>query len=137
MATLIGNEVPSPRVKRTQVYNLTREGADKLPLRDRAFISFSYGGRAIEDFNLIATFQSDRLQRAAYAQFEDITTTYEVVDGQFYWGTHFLNNTLDFTLSTDGMSDNELRFSQKLLIARFMLESLLLLYTLSFLLKSR
>lgn len=108
MATLIGNEVPSPQVKRTQVYNLTHEGADKLPLRDRAFISFSYGGRAIEDFNLIATFQSDRLQRAAYAQFEDITTTYEVVDGQFYWGTHFLNNTLDFSLSTDGISDNEL-----------------------------
>lgn len=108
MAILVGNEVPSPEIKVTQVYKATHEGADRLPLRNRSFISFSYGGRSIEDFNLLAVFSNNRLQRAAYGQFEDLTTQYEVVDGQFYWGTHFLNNTLEFSLSTDGMTELEL-----------------------------
>lgn len=108
MAILVGNEVPSPEIKTTQVYKATHEGTDYLSLRDRSFISFSYGGRNIEDFNIIVVFSGDRLQRAAYAQFEDVTTQYEVIDGQFYWGTHFLNNAIDFGLATDGMTEAEL-----------------------------
>jgi len=33
----------------------------------RSFISFTYGGKHIEDFNLIATTSGNSLNRAAYA----------------------------------------------------------------------
>lgn len=107
MAELIGNEVPQAIDNSTQVYKATHEGVERLPLRNRSFISFSYGGRAIEDFNLIATL-SDRLQRSVYGEFEDITSEYDVLDGQFYWGTYMKKNSLEFNLSTDAMSEQEL-----------------------------
>ena len=48
------------------------------------------------------------MQKEAYAEFEDNTTTYDVVDGQFYWGTHFTKNQINFSLSTDGITEDEL-----------------------------
>jgi len=74
----------------------------------RSFISFSFDGKNIEDFNLIATIDGDRLQRKGYSEFEDLTSNYEILDGHFYWGTHYTNHTLDFSLSTDGITENEL-----------------------------
>lgn len=108
MAILHGNEVAQSLNPTTQVYKATHVGTDKMSLRDRSFISFSYGGKDIEDFNLIAIIDGDRMSRATYGEFEDLTTSYEIVDGQFYWGTHFLNNTLDLTLATDEITENEL-----------------------------
>jgi len=48
---------------------------------NRSFISFTYGGKRIEDFNLIATISGDRLSRDAYASFSDTVTTYDTLDG--------------------------------------------------------
>lgn len=94
--------------KYTQVYKLTHDGEGKyLPHLNRAFISFSYGGKNIEDWNLIVTY-ADRYQKQLSADFEDLTTTYEVVEGQYYWGTYFRSNNINFTLSTDGMTQLEL-----------------------------
>lgn len=106
------NDIP-PNIeieeRRSQVYLATHDEEGKyLPHRSRSFISFSYGGRNIEDFNLLATIQNNRLQREAYAEFEDNTTTYDVVNGQFYWGTHFTKNQITFSLSTDGITEDEL-----------------------------
>jgi len=56
---------------------------------NRSFISFSYGGRQIEDFNLLAVVDGDRITRPGYSPFSDITSEYSVLDGQQYWGTHF------------------------------------------------
>jgi len=70
----------------------------------RSFISFSYGGKYIEDFNLIAYTEGDRMENNGYAEFEDLTTTYDTLPGQFYWGTYFHANTLSFTLATDGIT---------------------------------
>ena len=102
----------------TQVYQATHEGEQRLPFMNRSFISFSYGEKPdsngqmrpvyIEDFNLIATISGDRMSRETYASFEDLTSTYDVIHGQFYWGTYFHSYTLDFTLSTDGMTQREL-----------------------------
>ena len=104
MANLIGNEVASIRLPRTQVYMATHDGGDnRLPYRYRSFISFSFGGQWIEDFNLIATVDGDRMSRNLTGEFEDLTSTYDVLDGQFYHSTHFQTNTISFTLSTDGM----------------------------------
>lgn len=89
--------------RKGQVYLATHEGELRLSLMNRSFISFTYGGKHIEDFNLIATISNDRLQRNGYASFNDTTTTYDNLDGQYYWGTHYKTNELNFVLSTDGI----------------------------------
>ena len=103
------------KVKHGQVYHATHivdpynSANDKrLSYMHRSFISFSFGGKQIEDFDLIAVTENNRLQRNASGTFEDLTTTYEVIDGQFYWGTHFTNNQLDLVLATDGITEDKL-----------------------------
>jgi hypothetical protein len=75
---------------------------------DRSFISFTYGGRHIEDFDLISTIVNNRLTRDGYATFNDIVTTYDNLDGQYYWNTHYITNSLTFILSTDGIEQKTL-----------------------------
>jgi hypothetical protein len=48
---------------------------------NRSFISFTYGGRHIEDFNLIASTPGDRLNRNGSAAFEDSVSSYENLNG--------------------------------------------------------
>jgi hypothetical protein len=95
-------------VKRTQVYQATHVGEQRLSYMNRSFISFTYGGRHIEDFNLIATITGDRMERAGSAAFNDVVSTYDNLNGQFYWTTHYQANRIDFTLSTDGMEQSTL-----------------------------
>lgn len=105
---LDGREIESD-VRYSQVYDATHDGeGNRLPHRYRSFISFTYGGKYIEDFGIISVIEGDRITRNAYANFEDLTSTYAVVDGQFYWGTHFTNNQISFSLATDGMTQNQL-----------------------------
>ena len=97
-------DVAVDSIRRSQVYQATHGGDDvRLPYMNRSFISFTYGGKYIEDFDLIATISGDRLDRAGYASFQDTVTTYDNLDGQHYWATHYQANQLDFTLSTDGI----------------------------------
>lgn len=110
MSNLIGHEEWSNKPAHTQVYLATHDGADKrLPHRERSFISFTYGGKHIEDFSLIATINGDRMERQLYGEFNDLTSTYDVIDGQFYWGSHFNNNTLSLQLSTDEITEQKLQ----------------------------
>lgn len=95
-------------VRRGQVYEATHIGERTLPYMYRSFISFTYGGKKIEDFDLIATIGGDRLNRKGYAEFNDTVSTYDNLDGQHYWATHYKNNQLDFTLSTDGIDQRQL-----------------------------
>lgn len=95
--------------KRTQVFDATHDGAgNRLPYMYRSFISFTYGGRYIEDFGLIAITENNSLNRNLSANFEDIVTSPAVSDGQFYWGTHYQNNQLSLTLFTDYISQKNL-----------------------------
>ena len=94
--------------RRSQVYQATHKGEQVLPFMYRSFISFTFGGKRIEDFNLIATISGDRLNRPGYASFNDTVTTYDNLDGQHYWATHYKTNQLDFTLSTDGIDQRQL-----------------------------
>lgn len=105
---LTGNEVESTGPKRTQVYMATHEGENYLPFMKRSFISFSYGGKNIEDFNLIATVSNNMWQQHGYANFNDLTTSYDVIDGQFFWDSHYTTLELDFELSTDSMTQQQL-----------------------------
>jgi IS1 family transposase len=69
----------------------------------RSFISFTFGGRHIEDFNLIASTPGDRLNRSGSAAFDDNVSSYDNLNGQKYWGTHYKTNSIEFTLVTDGI----------------------------------
>lgn len=75
-----------------------------LSILTRQFISFSYGGRHIEEFDLLATFANDRLEKTAYAEFSDTTTEQAELDGQMFWMSAFRAGSLTFTLSTDGIT---------------------------------
>lgn len=101
--------------KRTQVYLATHESgsADYLSYMNRSFISFSYGSKNIEDFNLIAITEGNNLNRQAYANFVDNVTASEIYDGQLFWSTHFNNNQLSLTLATDGMTEENLNDFQE------------------------
>ena len=108
-AILYGNEVESPIKNSSQVYQVTHgEGGQRLPSMYRAFISFSYGGRFIEDYNLIAYTEGDSIDRPSYGNFDDISDTYDVVDGQIYWGSHFTDNKLTLNIVTDGITERQL-----------------------------
>jgi len=74
----------------------------------RSFISFSYGGKNIEDFDLIAVTDGDRMNKDGYSSFNDITSSYDNLDGQKYWNTHYTTNTISFKLVTDGMEQRQL-----------------------------
>lgn len=102
-----GNEELST-VKRTQVYQVTHDGAgNRLPLMRRSFMSFTYGGKPIEDFNLIVT-MGERLNKNIYSDFEDLTSDYTTQDGSHFWGTRIKENTLVFDLATDYMTQQTL-----------------------------
>ena len=95
--------------KRSQVYQATHRGDDsRLPFMNRSFISFTYGGKHIEDFNLIATVTGDRMSKNGYGAFDDTVSTYDNLDGQHYWTTHYRTNQIDFNLSTDGIDQRTL-----------------------------
>lgn len=105
---IIGNEIENNN-SYSQVYLVTHNGEGaRLPYMHRSFISFSYGGKIIEDFNLIVVNGSDMLSKPLYASFEDSVTNNSVLDGQYYWGTHFNSNNLQLTLATDGITQNQL-----------------------------
>ena len=79
-----------------------------LSILKRQFISFSYGGKNIEDFDLLAVFSNDRLDKEIYASFNDTTTEQAELDGQMFWRSNFKAGQLSFTLATDGMTARQL-----------------------------
>ncbi len=105
---LIGTEEFTDYGKHGQVYLATHDGkGNRLSPMRRSFISFSYGGKYIEDFNLLVAY-GDRLNKNVYSEFEDSTSDYETLDGQYYWGTHMSPNGLEFSLATDYMTQNDM-----------------------------
>jgi hypothetical protein len=84
----------------------THDGAgNRLPQKNRSFISFSYGGKLIEDFGLIAITDGDSITRNIYADFNDNVSNYDALDGQFYWNSHFEKYELSLKLVTDGITE--------------------------------
>jgi len=60
---MYGSETIDTQIRHGQVYMATHKGEQKLPFMNRSFMSFSFGGKDIEDFNLIATIENNRLDR--------------------------------------------------------------------------
>lgn len=80
-----------------------------LSILNRQFISFSYGEKNIEDFDLLAVFSNDRLDKEIYAPFNDTTTEQAELDGQMFWRSNFKAGQLSFDLATDGMTSVQLQ----------------------------
>ena len=102
-----------------QVQSATKNGqGESLSILNRQFISFSYGYKKdsdgkdipvnIEDFDLLAVFSNDRLDKEIYAPFSDTTTEQSELDGQMFWRTSFNAGQLNFSLATDGMTSAQL-----------------------------
>ena len=109
MANLKGKEKWSNNKITSQVYQVTHDRAGKsLPYMSRSFISFTFGGKAIEDFGLIVVNSGDRLERQAYTEFSDLTSTYDTLDGQIYWGSNLSANKLELDLATDEITEQQL-----------------------------
>ena len=91
----------------SQVYRATHDGAGKrLPFMERSFISFSFGGRWIEDYGFIVVSDGTRYSRPLFSEFAHSITDLDTIDGQIYWGTHYNANSLSLTLATDGIEDS-------------------------------
>lgn len=97
-----------------QVQTATRDGqGNPLSILNRQFISFSYGGKNIEDFDLLVIFNGDRLSKEIYAPFNDTTTEQAELDGQMFWRSNFKAGQINFSLATDGMTSKQLEDFKK------------------------
>lgn len=92
-----------------QVYTATHgESGNALSSLERSFISFKWGDKDIQEFNLISTTTNDMFsEMSMLPQFQDLTTTQENVDGQMHWGSYYTKRDFSLTLSTDGMTTEQ------------------------------
>ena len=86
-----------------QVQELTRN----LMPWGKEYIDFSFAGRHISEFGLVAVTSSDRYQFHGSPEFTDETTSVNGVNGQYYWGTKFKTKTYNYSLVTDGMTERQ------------------------------
>ena len=117
MANLIGREEWST-IQRTQVYTATHdESGQPLSSVQRSYISFSWTNLYdpltftrpekvdIEKFKFIVVNKGNMFDRQFYSDFKDLTTSYDIIDGQHYWGTSFEPNKIEFDLATDEVDE--------------------------------
>ena len=86
-----------------QVEELTRN----LMPWGKEYIDFSFAGRHISEFGLVAVTSGDRYQFAGSPEFEDETSKINGVWGQYYWGTNYKTKTYSYSLATDGMTERQ------------------------------
>ena len=73
----------------------------------KEYIDFSFAGRHVSEFGLVAVTSGDRYQFAGSPEFEDETSNVNGVWGQYYWGTNFKAKTYTYSLATDGMTERQ------------------------------
>ena len=73
----------------------------------KEYIDFSFAGRHISEFGLVAVTSGDRYQFAGSPDFEDETSSVKGVWGQHYWGTNFKTKTYTYNLATDAMTERQ------------------------------
>lgn len=75
---------------------------------EKEFIDFSFNGKYISEFNLVATSSGDRYSFSSFPSFEDEVSDVQGAFGQLYWGTRVQNLRRSFNLATDGMTEQDL-----------------------------
>lgn len=87
---------------------------------DKEFIDFSFDGKHISEFGLVAITDGDRLTSNASPSFSSETSTVNGLNGQYYWGTTFETGELSFKLATDGMTEKQISaFKQHFIPGRY------------------
>ena len=81
----------------------------KNPNTDWDFISFSFNGRDIQDFGLIAVADNNRYSRQLVQSFTANYSTIKGRAGDIYWDTDIGPQTISFSLATDGMTSEQFR----------------------------
>ena len=106
---LYGNEELSGKAPRFQYYLNTHNNTSdtRNPDYKNSFISFTYGGHYIEEFGLNVVNASDRRDFTPN-NFSNIVTKYDVLDGQFTWGSVVEGWTITLDLATDGMTERQM-----------------------------
>lgn len=105
-----GINIPVELNPKGQVYLATHdELGNKRTAIERSYISFSWGGRDIEDFNFLVVANGERYDKPAYSTFNDSVTEIDILDGQYFWRSKFAANNLNFYLATDGVSEKILQ----------------------------
>lgn len=114
---LVGDEPEMSYTWHSQPYLATHDGqGNHLPVSSRSFISFNYNGKDIEDFDLIVVTNGDRISRSLSSSFKTLTSTYDLVDGQYYWGYSYDPLVIDLTLSTNGITEQKLQEFRKFFV---------------------
>lgn len=80
----------------------------------KEYIDFSFAGRHISEFGLVAVTSSDRYQFPGSPEFKDEVSEVNGVWGQYYWGTNFKTRTYTYSLVTDGMTERQFEEFKKL-----------------------
>lgn len=94
----------------SQIYSVTHDGAgNRLPHRKLSFLDFSFGGKWIDEFNLMAYCKDSTMNRSGSAPFSDLTSSYDIMDGQYYHGTHYEPFKLSLDLISDGIDEQVLQ----------------------------
>ncbi len=80
---------------------------------DKEFIDFSFAGKHISEFDMVAVSDGDRYSLDMSPTFDDETSTVNGLNGQYYWGTTFNANQINFKLATDGITEKQLTAFKK------------------------
>ena len=80
---------------------------------EKEFIDFSFDGKHISEFGLVAVSDSDRHSTDASPSFSDETSKVNDLSGQYFWGTTFDAGKKNFKLATDGMTEKQLSAFKK------------------------
>lgn len=80
---------------------------------DKEFIDFSFAGKHISEFDMVAVSDGDRYSLDMSSTFDDETSTINGLNGQYYWGTTFNANQINFKLATDGITEKQLTAFKK------------------------
>ena len=97
-----------------QTYSLThnKDGSLKEPYQ-KDFIDFSFNGKYISEFGVVAVFDGGRFNFDGSPESEDEISEINGADGQQFWGTRFKIKKRTFKLATDGMTERQINDFKK------------------------
>ena len=77
-------------------------------IEDKSFISFTYDGKAIEEFGMAVVSSGDRLSTSIHPSFNNTISTVPGRTGSIYWGTNITGLSFNFKLATDSITSRQL-----------------------------
>lgn len=97
-----------------QTFTLTHnlDGSLKEP-HEKDFIDFSFDGKYVSEFDMVAVFDGDRYSFNSFPDFQDEVSEINGTNGQYYWGTKIKTKKRTFKLATDGITERQINNFKK------------------------